>query len=309
MSGAHQSIGAALEELIADGVFSYEANRIKRRRSTKAEVEARRADLYKIVAAMRPMTVRQVFYQATVAGIVEKTEGGYQKVQTDLVLMRRAGELPYGWLADNTRWQRKPETYGSITEALEATAQFYRRSLWRDADCYVEVWLEKDALAGVISPVTYSYDVGLMVARGYASLSFLHTAAEHIAEIGRPTFVYHLGDHDPSGVNAAEKIEETLRALAPEAEIHFERLAVLPEQIAEWNLPTRPTKTTDTRAAKFSSAESVELDAIEPERLREIVTHAIVQHLDADEVEVIEAAEESEREILMRLAGGNGSVA
>ena len=77
-------------------------------RATKAEVEARRAELFNIIGAMKPMTVRQVFYQATVRGIVEKTEAGYTKVQTDLVLMRRAGELPYDWLADNTRWQRKP---------------------------------------------------------------------------------------------------------------------------------------------------------------------------------------------------------
>ena len=60
----------------------------------------------------RPMTVRQVFYQATVRGIVEKSEAGYTKVQTDLVQMRRAGTLPYGWLADNTRWQRKPRSFG-----------------------------------------------------------------------------------------------------------------------------------------------------------------------------------------------------
>ena len=99
---------------------------------------------------MRPMTVRQVFYQATVRGLVEKTEAGYAKVQTDLVLMRKAGELPYGWLADNTRWQRKPRTFDGIEEALESTARLYRKNLWATADGYVEVWLEKDALAGVV---------------------------------------------------------------------------------------------------------------------------------------------------------------
>ena len=103
---------------------------------------------------MRPMTVRQVFYQATVRGIVEKTEAGYAKVQTDLVEMRKAGDLPYGWLADNTRWQRKPRTYDGIEDALEETARFYRKSLWNDADSYVEIWLEKDALSGVVYPVT-----------------------------------------------------------------------------------------------------------------------------------------------------------
>ena len=94
--------------------------------------------------------------------------------------MRRAGKLPYAWLADNTRWQRKPDTHSSIQEALEDTARLYRKALWADADAYVEVWLEKDALAGVVLPVTSVYDVPLMVARGHASLSFLHSAADKI---------------------------------------------------------------------------------------------------------------------------------
>src|SRR5689334_2716879 len=131
-----------------------QTSRIKRRRATKVEMQSRRQALFEIVGAQAPMTVRQVFYQATVHGIIEKTEGGYAKVQTDLAEMRRDGMLPYGWLADSTRWQRKPVTFGGIHEALQDTARFYRKALWRNASSYVEVWLEKDALAGVIQPVT-----------------------------------------------------------------------------------------------------------------------------------------------------------
>src|SRR5262245_47604446 len=80
----------------------YQASPIKRSRATKLEVDRRRQALCNIVSTMKPMTVRQIFYQATVRGIVEKTEAGYTKVQTDLVLMRRAGELPYSWITDNT---------------------------------------------------------------------------------------------------------------------------------------------------------------------------------------------------------------
>ena len=180
------------------------ASHIKRRRSTRAEVEDRCEKLFEIVEAMQPMTVRQVFYQATGRGIVEKSEAGYTKVQTDLVHMRRAGVLPYSWLADNTRWQRKPDTFSSVEDALEETARFYRKALWDDIDAYAEVWLEKDALAGVVLPVTSKYDVPLMVARGYASLSFLHCAAEYINELEVPVYIYHLKDFDPSGVNAGE---------------------------------------------------------------------------------------------------------
>jgi len=288
---------------------SYQASPVKRRRSTKAEVEQRRESLLDIVSEMQPMTVRQVFYQATVRSIIEKTEAGYTKVQTDLALMRRAGELPYEWLADNTRWQRKPRTFNSVEEALKQTAQLYRKNLWASADAYVEIWLEKDALAGVVWPVTAAYDVPLMVARGYASLSFLHTAAEFINDLTVPAYIYHLGDYDPSGVNAAEKIEQTLRELAPYAEIYFVRIAVTPGQIQEWNLPTRPTKASDTRAKNFGEI-SVELDAIEPEVLRTIVEAAIELHLPSEQLEVLKAAEESERELITslveRMAGGAG---
>jgi hypothetical protein len=294
------AFGALIDEILRECDQPrrlYRASRIKRRpgrRATRAEVEARRRDLIDIVATMKPMTVRQVFYQATVQGIVEKSEAGYGKVQTDLVLLRKSGELPYGWLADNTRWQRKPRSFTSIEEAARHTAQFYRKDLWASADCYVEVWLEKDALAGAVYPVTEEYDVPLMVARGYASLSFLYSAAEYIRGLNVPTNLYHLGDYDPSGVNAGEKIEETLRELAPDAEIHFERIAVQPSQIEQWNLPTRPTKLSDSRSKGFGDL-SVELDAIEPDMLRMLVRDAIERHLPRHQLEILKAAEESER--------------
>jgi hypothetical protein len=290
---------------------------IKRQRATKAEIQDRRSRLFEIIAAMYPMTVRQVFYQATVRGLVEKSEAGYAKVQTDLVHMRRFGfrfvasdrtrtiqscRLPYGWLADNTRWQRKPRTYTSIGEALRNTAEFYRKSMWSEADSYVEIWLEKDALSGVVYPITNEFDVPLMVARGYASLSFLHSAAEQINALDVPAYIYHLGDYDPSGVNAGEKIEETLRELAPAADIIFERLAVTSKQIGDWRLPTWPTKQSDSRAKTFG-AESVELDAIEPGELRQLVRDAIERHLPPEQFEVLKAAEQSERLQLAGLVG------
>jgi hypothetical protein len=91
--------------------------------------------------------------------------------------MRKAPRRTEPSSTDNTRWQRKPRTFNGIEEALQHTAQFYRKSLWADAGSYVELWLEKDALAGVVLPVTSMFDVPLMVARGYASLSFLYSAA------------------------------------------------------------------------------------------------------------------------------------
>ena len=115
-----------------------------------------------------------------------------------------------------------------------------------------------------------------------------------------PLFVYHLGDFDPSGVNAAEKIEQTLRELAPHANITFERIAVTEDQIREWTLPTRPTKTSDTRSKSYGEI-SVELDAIPPEDLRGLVESVINLHLPQHALKVLKIAEQSERELITKL--------
>ena len=271
----------------------YEPRPVKRVRSTKVAVDRRRAGLRDIARRSAPATVRQIYYLGTVAGLVPKTEDAYKVVKTDLTIMRKDGSMPYNWLANSTRWQRKPNTFGSVQAALEETARLYRKALWADANAYVEIWLEKDALAGVVLPVTSQFDVPLMVARGYASLSFMHSAAEVIAGLDVPAYIFHLGDFDPSGQDAARAIEHTLREMAPKAEIHFERLAVTPNQINQWRLPTRPTKTTDTRSKGFGDI-SVELDAIPPSQLRNLVQRAIERHLPPEQYRVLKIAEESE---------------
>src|SRR5690606_34393023 len=131
--------------------------------------------------------------------------------------------------------------------------------------------------------------------RGYSSLTFLASAAEAISEQNRPCYIYHLGDLDPSGVNAAEKIEETLRELAPDAEIHFQRIGVTERQAEEPNLPSRPTKTSDSRAKQLNRAESVELDSISPDLLRHLVEETILGHVNQHELDMIRIAEDSER--------------
>jgi hypothetical protein len=128
----------------------------------------------------------------------------------------------------------------------------------------------------------------------------MHVAAEHIDTLCVPTYIYHFGDFDPSGVNAGEKIDQTLREMAPDAEIHFERVAVTPDQIRDWSLPSRPTKQSDTRSKNFGDI-SVELDAIAPDQLRELVQEVIELHLPAAQFNVLKVAEASERDLISRL--------
>ncbi|MCX7428901.1 MAG: hypothetical protein NTW96_25150 [Planctomycetia bacterium] len=252
------------------------------------------------------MTVRQVYYRLVSATVIEKTEAEYQTVVRLLGVLRRAGEVPYGWIADATRWMRKPSTHGSMESMLRNTAETYRRALWNDQDVYVETWLEKDALAGVLYDVTAVWDVPLMVTRGYPSLSFLHSAAEQIREESRPCYYYYFGDLDPSGIDIPRKVERDIRQFAPDVDLHFECVAVTREQVEQFNLPTRPTKKSDSRAKKFKG-ESVEVDAIPPAALRELVSDCITRHIDAytlDRTRCIENAERKTLEgIVARLEG------
>ena len=280
----------------------YSASPIKRFRRTKAAVTSIRDAICEVLQADNPQTVRQVFYALTVRGVIKKAESEYQQTVIRLLSdMREAGDIPFRWIADNTRWMRKPATFVGLDACLKETANFYRRDLWAAMPVYVEVWCEKDALAGVLMHETEPYDVPLMVAKGYASISFLHSAAKAIQANGKPAYVFHFGDLDPSGVDAARDIEAKLRRYAPTAEIHFERPAVTREQVEQWDLPTRPTKMTDTRAKKFSGT-SVELDAIPASKLRELVRDCIERHVDQEQLAILRTAEESERETLGRWA-------
>ena len=247
------------------------------------------------------MTVRQVFYQAVTRGVVDKTEGEYKGTVCRLLAeMRRNGDIPFHWIADNTRWMRKPDTHSCLRSMLQSSQRLYRRDLWRDQDDYVEVWLEKEALAGVLVEVTEEWDVPLMVTRGYPSLSFVNSAAEAIRHQQRPTHLYYFGDHDPSGVDIDRFVHQSIAEFCPDAELTFTRVAVTESQIENFNLPTRPTKKSDSRSRNFKG-ESVEVDAIPPAVLKDICEKCITHHIDSAALERTRVVEQAERKTLGRV--------
>jgi hypothetical protein len=283
-------------------VSVYRSSSIKRGRRTKKEIEVLQELLEMVLKEEHPMTVRQVFYQMVSRGYIEKTENQYKNVVVRLLSkMRIEGQIPFGWVADSTRWQRKPRTYSSLEQAIRRTAETYRRSCWDNQDAYVEIWLEKDALAGVLLEETKVWDVPLMVTRGYSSLSYLYEAADFISDLEKPAYLYYFGDYDPSGLDIPRNVEKRLREFAPDSEINFERVAVTEAQIQAWGLPTRPTKRTDSRTKSFKG-ESVEVDAIPPKQLRELASDCIIQHIDEHEWNIMEQTEASEKQILEMFA-------
>ncbi|MGO8901588.1 MAG: hypothetical protein ACLQU5_25025 [Isosphaeraceae bacterium] len=275
---------------------------IKRQRRSKTDMAGIAEAIANALAVDRPMTVRQLFYRLVSQGAIGKTEAEYKSTVIRLVGgMRRAGVIPFSWIADNSRWMRKPRTHSSLGEALRQTAETYRRAVWDEQDAYVEVWLEKDALAGVLYEITEPWDVPLMVTRGYASISYLHSAAETIRGQGKPAFLYYFGDYDPSGLDITRAVEDGIREFAPDADITFSRVAVNPEQIASMGLETRPTKKSDSRSKNFEG-ESVEVDAIPPSTLRRMAEYEITQHIDRAAHERLLEVEQAERETLERIA-------
>jgi hypothetical protein len=287
----------------------YGTSPIKRSRRSRSEIEALDAALTKIVELYSPATVRQVFYQAVNRGLVPKSETkGYRVVQRRLVALRETGEIPYGNIVDGTRYVHGHRRYNDLGEFTSYAAGLYRKDYWATSDVNVEVWLEKDALKGVLIPtVVNECGLGLHVTRGFASITYLQEAAEDIEMDERPTYVYVLTDFDPSGVSIAEKVEEELTERTPFSDITVERLAVDREQIERWNLPTRPTKSTDTRASKFRrihGTDSVELDAIPPDQLRQLVKDAIDSHMEPWRLKQFQMVEREERETLRSMFGG-----
>lgn len=254
-----------------------------------------RKDILSVFASYKDaMTVRQMFYRMLNFGY-EKSEKFYGQVQREMLKMRESGALPYGFVADNTRSYYKPKTYSGLSDMLERSKILYRRSLWDDTPERVEIWLEKEALRGVLWPVTSQFDVPLYVTKGFASVSFIHEAVMEAKQREALTHIYFFTDHDPSGMKVAESIEKRMKKMGAD-HVVFHRAALTPEQISENNLPTRPTK--KSNHSKGFTSDSVELDAMEPQMLKNIVEGCITKHLDDYRYQMLLRTEEAERETL-----------
>lgn len=304
---AHSIDAAATTRAAPGSPAVYGARSLQRRtRRTRAELSALDDAIVDAVSVEHPVTLRGVYYRAVSAGAVDKTEAGYRVVGRQLVKLRRAGVVPYAWITDGTRLMRKPVSWSGADAMLAHQGVSYRQALWEDQSSAVIVLSEKDAISGAVYPVTVEFDVELGITRGYTSDTFVHSIADDVLANDadyRTTFLYQLGDHDPSGVDGWRDFCRKVTEFAPGCDVVFERIAVTPQQIVELALPTRPTKSKDTRSAGFTG-ESVEVDAISAPTLRQIVRDAIEQHIDPDQLHVTQMVEQSERRGLLAMANG-----
>lgn len=281
---------------------SYEACSVKRFRRIKAEVDEVKSAIVAVLKADHPMTVRQVFYQLVVRNVIEKTEEQYQGTVIRLLTeMRMAGTVPFNWIVDDSRRRLINRTYNCIADAARDTARFYRRNALHECPDYVEVWSEKEALAGVIRDAASDYDVPVLVSKGMPSLTQLYGTACEVACTGKQAFIYQFGDWDPSGVLIPQSLERRLNEMCERLNCPppvVERVALTEDHIVEFNLPTRPTKREGNRHALNFEGDSVELDALPANELRAMVRNVIERHISSRALTALRVAEESERELL-----------
>jgi Fe2+ or Zn2+ uptake regulation protein len=283
-------------------------------RRGREEMAAIRSAIVKILKADHPQTVRQVFYQLVSRGVIDKTEAEYQRTVIRLLVeMRLDHRVDWDWIVDETRQGKITRTFDNVEDALRDTAQSYRRSALRDADVHVQVWCEKEALAGIIWDAASEYDVPVHVSRGVPSLTQIYSSFTHIRAAAlhhKPSFIYQFGDHDPSGVFIPKHMEKRLHEFCHKYGVRplpiIERIALTPEQIKQYRLPTRPTKREGNSYAKGFEGRSVELDALPSNTLRELVTACIERHISPQQVEALRAAEDSERGIIEAFASRAG---
>lgn len=285
-------------------------------------MEEFRDAIYEIVAGNWPCSCRQVYYLGIGMLWDKDTDGSrrnYNSVVRELGIMRERGSLPWGWITDATRYVRIATMYDSVEEAIQRTAEEYRRDLWSMQPRRVEVWAESDSIAGVVDPVTRKLGVGLFSCRGQSSKDFAHSAAQTYRAIGKPVTVLYIGDWDPSGLAISRSLEERLIRYADGAvPIDFRRVALTADDVRHGGLTSHQVNRNDRnlkryedvcRALRLDPEVSTEVEALPPQELRDRLELEILGLIDDyDRWQATLAAEESERDVLLTrwLRNGGG---
>jgi len=242
------------------------------------------------------LTLRQLYYQLVSRDIIPNKQSEYSKLSTLLKEGRMAGIVDWDAIEDRLRKPDKPSSFDSPQDILEACINQYELPRMEGQDIYLEVWVEKDALSGVLKRVTEKYHVPILVNRGYSSASAMYDSFMRFVRNGaykeRPVKVLYLGDYDPSGLDMIRDIRErTIEfqegyndgTLVEQMQFSVEPIALTREQIEQYNPPPNPAKVTDPRAKDFIKKHgrtSWEVDALSPEVLNALLRDAILENID-----------------------------
>ena len=232
------------------------------------------------------LTLRQLYYQFVSRDLIPNTVQSYKSLGDVVNDGRLAGLIDWDAIEDRTRNLRSSPHWSSPRSIVRACADQFAVDLWDTQENYVECWIEKDALVGVIEGICNELDVPFFACRGYTSQSEMWGAAQRLIERenrGKKTTIIHLGDHDPSGIDMTRDIQDRLELFGSTAVIH--RIALVYDQIEQYNPPPNPAKTTDARYQSYANKygdESWELDALEPRVIVDLIREAVQDRLDQD---------------------------
>jgi hypothetical protein len=287
------------------------------------------------------LTLRQLYYQFVARGWIPNNMRSYKRLGEIVNRARLAGLLDWDYIVDRTRNLRGTSHWTAPGSVIDSAAQSYRLDKWADQPRRVEVWVEKEALAGVVERVAGEHDVDGFSCRGYVSQSEQWAAARRMLGYlkgGQAVTVLHLGDHDPSGIDMTRDIRDRITTFVTQdwlddhsdmfdgdqakigeilahmrdrigdvEPIEVRRIALNYDQVQQYDPPPNPAKLTDSRAGGYVAQygyESWELDALPPDVLAQLVRDHIASIRDADAYEVLVARESRERQLL-RLAAGH----
>ncbi|WP_303871715.1 hypothetical protein [Acetobacterium wieringae] len=253
------------------------------------------------------LTLRQVYYQMVARDIIPNNERSYKNLGALINDARLAGLIDWNAIEDRTRNIRGRTHWEKPGDVIKAAAYNYHLDYWQDQDNYVEVWVEKDALVGVVGRICDQLDLKYFSCRGYVSQSEMWVAAKRLEKRqreGKNIVLLHLGDHDPSGIDMSRDILERLNIFETD-NVVFKRLALNMEQIEEYNPPPNPTKLSDSRATKYLldfGHECWELDALEPKVIDELIKDNVLNFRDEKKYNQIKKQEALGIEFLEEIA-------
>ena len=248
------------------------------------------------------LTLRQLYYQFVARDLIPNQQSEYKRLGDIVGDARLAGLMDWSYIVDRTRNLRSLSHWDGPASIIRAAAQSHRLDKWSDQTHRVEVWVEKDALVGVIQQACEPLDVDYFSCRGYTSLSEMWAAGERLQSYvdgGQEPIILHLGDHDPSGVQMTQDINGRLETFMGGVDV--QRIALNMDQVQQYDPPPNPAKMTDSRAAAYVrtyGSESWELDALEPQVPVGLIQSHILALRDDDAWDAKQKIEDHERALL-----------
>jgi hypothetical protein len=222
-----------------------------------------------------------------------------------LVKAREEDIIPWAWIVDETREMERISTWDDPAQYARAVARSYRRDFWNQQPVRVVVVSEKGTVRGILKPVLDDFQVGFLPVHGFSSATKVKDLS--LDNDGRPLIALYVGDHDPSGLYMSEvDLPNRLEEYGGE-HVEVQRIALLPGDLAD--LPGFPAsdKKKDPRYPWFVKNHGTrcwELDAMNPNDLRDRVEAEIEALIDREAWERCDAVNRAEQESMRRILSG-----